>query len=205
MRKIMIIITLLVFISGFSQEESQLIHGQESSAEIKIDLRINQLKFKIEKHILNIRYPVSTIFIARADRVELYEGMVTPIWRNVIFIPSIGAEYLYKEKEFRLRLRASLRLNLKRVWIRINYGSDWEYHDITTYFRYGFVGDRLQIGVASVNENLGPLLYVKIKISGKNIWTHVSYIDSKVRFRIKVNIQEWKWINEINPLKKNKR
>lgn len=194
MRKIIVIIALVIGFFGFSQEKS--------SVEFKFDLRFNNAKAEFRKKIKGVKYPLSTIALFRISSAELYEGIVLPVSKYVSFTPSAGIEYLYDEQEFKPRLRGTLRISSNRFWVVVHYGSDWGSHDVTTKIKYGLIGDRLQIGIATINEDVGPLLCTKMRIDGKKFYTYISFVDSSPRFGLKINIDEWGWIQDLNPFHK---
>ena len=189
MRKIIVMITLIISFCSFSQEKIQT----ENTLELRFDIRFDQFRVEWQKELFNIKIPFSTLCIVSEDGIELFEGIVIPLADNISFIPSAGVEYLYKEQEFKPRFRGTLKINLDRVYVLIRYVSDTYVHGVKTRFAYGVIGDRLQLGVESIDENIGPLLRFKINVGKekrKMIQASSSYVNKQFRFSLKFNINE---------------
>ncbi len=202
MRKIILIITMVIGLFGFSQDESN-----KKAVEFKTDFRLNQVRFEAEKSLFRLEIPLHTLLIIRPNGVELLEGAVIPLHEGITFTPSIGGVYFYNTKEIDFRFRGSLKVDYDRLYIKINYGSDWLEHDVTTKIAYGLIGDRLQFGIASINENVGPLLRMKMYIGNrkpKTFGIQCSFIKNQFRYSIKLDINEWIHPNK-NPFRKKKK
>lgn len=190
MRKIIFIGIFMMSIYGFSQEKSYT----EKTIETKFDIRFNQLRAEIKTPLFGSDKIFSTLFIIRKDRYELFEGLVLSLAKGVTFTPSAGVEYLYKNKKINPRLRGSFRARIDRVYFKINYGSNWSSHDITTRIADDVIGERLQLGISSINQNVGPMVRMKMYFGKENkkfLQTFISYIHQEFRVSIKMNTKQW--------------
>ena len=145
------------------------------------------------------------MLIVKVNKVELFEGIVFFVGENININPSAGIEYTFDEKKIKPRLRLSTKFENERFYMLVNYGSDWGTSDLTTKIAYGVIGDRLQIGIASINADVGPLVRMKIRIGKENpktIKTFVSYIDEQARLSIRFNIRDFPKLNKLNPFRK---
>lgn len=188
MRKIILITMIMVGVFGFSQEKLN-----RSSLELKSDFRLTQIRLELKKNFKKIKVPLKTLFIFRFNRFEISEGVIIPIQEGVSFTPSIVGAYYYETKDMGIRFRGSLKLTFPRFYGKVNYGSDWLEHDVTTKFAYGIIGDVFMVGTASINENVGPLVIVKLKIgkkNQKNFKGKFLFVNNKFRVSLKIDIDE---------------
>ena len=196
MRKIIVMITLIISLCSFSQENLP----SEKSIETRFDLRFDQARLEFKTHFFKIKTQFSTLFVVREDRFELFEGIVIPLDKSFTCTPSAGVEYIYSEEKFKPRFRATLKAEINRTYILIRYGSDGFIHGVNTRLAYGVIGDRLQIGIESIDQDMGPLLRIKLRLGRENkktIQTSFSYVN-RFRFSIKINIDEFIDFNKIN-------
>lgn len=193
MRKIIITMVLLLSICGFSQETTNDSINQ-NPWRWRFDLRSNQILTRISKPIKNYKYNLETRMSIRIDRFELYEGIIFDLTKNIRATPSIGLEYIYNEQEFNSRLRLGIHGHYNMLAFAINYGSDWETHGVNTRFVYNLVGNRLQIGIESINEDIGPRIDMRINMGTKRVKLlrlYGSYVNNEFRYGIRFDFGQW--------------
>jgi len=201
MRNIILLFSILYAQFGVAQDTPNII--KDPSLELRFDMRPNQVRLEFEKELFNLDF--STLLILKYNKIELFEGIVFRLGENITINPSAGIEYLFEEHNIKPRLRLSTKFENERFYMLVNYGSDWGTSDLTTKIAYGVIGDRLQIGIASINADVGPLVRMKIRIGKENpktIKTFVSYIDEQARLSIRFNIRDFPKLNKLNPFRK---
>lgn len=179
---------------GFSQETIKTNDSLSNPWRIRMDLRSNQILTRISKPIKGYKYDLETRISLRLKRVEIYEGIIFDLNKNIRIIPSIGVEYLYDEREFNSRLRLGIIGRYRMFNFVINYGSDWETHGVNTRAVYNLVGNRFQIGCESINEDIGPRIDVRINLGSKRVkLAHLygSYVGTEFRYGLRIDFAQW--------------
>lgn len=192
MKKITLIIIFMVSFCGFSQETIETIDS--NPWRFRVDVRSNQILTRVSKPIRNYKYDLETRMSIRINRVELYEGIIFDLTKNIRAIPSIGVEYIYEEQEFNSRLRLGINGQYNMFSFVINYGSDWETHGVNTRFVYNVVGNRLQIGVESINKYVGPRVDMRINMGTnrvKLLRLYGSFVNNEFRYGVRIDFGQW--------------
>lgn len=193
MKKIILVIVCTISLCGFSQETTND-NINQGPWKWHVDLRSNQILTRISKPIENYTYNLETRISIRIDRVELYEGIIFDLNKNIRATPSIGIEYIYDEQEFNSRLRLGIHGQYNMFSFVINYGSNWETYGVNTRFIYNVVGNRLQIGFESIDENIGPRLDMRINMGTnrvKLLRLYGSYVNNEFRYGIRFDFAQW--------------